>query len=308
MANVKQGGIIAKKQQETQVQAQQTQKQSVAAIMNGMLDSSGIKTRINELLKERAPQFVGSMVSLVNATPQMQQAFREAPMTIIQAGLKAATYGLPVENSLGFGYILPFKNKQSDGSYRMEAQFLIGYKGLLQLALRTGAYSKINVVDVRESELKSWNRLTEDIEIEFIEDDAEREAKPIIGYCGYMRLVNGMEKIVYWSVERIAAHEKRHRKGQYQSPVWRTDPQSMSRKTVLRDMISHWGILSIDYRIAAPDVVALAENTLQGNLDDDDTPIIDIAQEQVETSDGRVVDTTTGEVQEQPSEALFDAQ
>ena len=307
MANVKQGGIIAKKQQETQVQQQQAQKQSVAAIMNGMLDSSGIRTRINELLKERAPQFMGSMVSLVNASPQMQQVFREAPMTIIQAGLKAANYDLPVDSALGFGYILPFKNKQPDGSYRMEAGYLLGYKGLLQLAMRTGAYSKINVVDIREGELKHWDRLTEDIEIEFIEDDEERESKPIVGYCGYLKLKSGMEKITYWSVARIAAHELRHRKGKYQNPVWKTDQVAMSRKTVLRDLIGHWGIMSIDYRTATPDVIAMAENAAQGKLDDDDTPIIDLAQEQVETSDGRVVDTTTGEVQEQPSEVLFDA-
>ena len=181
MANVRQGGIIAKKQQETQVQQQQAQKQSVAAIMNGMLDSSGIRTRINELLKERAPQFMGSMVSLVNASPQMQQVFREAPMTIIQAGLRAANYDLPVDSALGFGYILPFKNKQPDGSYRMEAGYLLGYKGLLQLAMRTGAYSRINVVDIRGGEVKHWERLTEGIEFEFVEEDGGRERNPVGG-------------------------------------------------------------------------------------------------------------------------------
>lgn len=306
MANVKQGGIIAKRQQEAQAQAQQAQKQSVATIMNNLLDSSGIKARINELLGSRAPQFAGSMVSLVNASPQMQQAFREAPMTIIQAGLKAATYDLPCDSALGFGYILPFKNKQPDGSYRMEATYLLGYKGLLQLALRTGAYDKINVVDIREGELKRWDRLTEEIEIEFIEDDEERESKPIVGYCGYLKLKTGMEKITYWTTARIAAHELRHRKGKFQNPVWRSDPVAMSMKTVLRDLISHWGIMSIDYRTASPDVLAMAENAAQGKLDDDDTPIIDLTQEQVETSDGRVVDTTTGEVTEE-TEQLFQA-
>ena len=303
MANVKQGGIIAKKQQQ-EIQPQQTQQQSVSLIINNMLDSSGIRKRIDELLGSRAAQLCSSLVTIANSTPEMQKAAMQAPMTILQCGLKAATYDLVLGPELGLAYPVAFYNSKNQ---RYECQFIMGYKGLYQLAMRTGVYTRINVVDVRAGELKKWNRLTEEIEIEFIENDEEREAQPIIGYCGYFKMVNGMEKIVYWTVERIAAHEKRHRKGQYQGMVWKTDQAAMQRKTVLKDLISHWGVLSIDYRTVTPDVLAMAENAAQGKLDDDDTPIIDLTQEQVETSDGRVVDTTTGEAQEQPSEVLFDA-
>ena len=172
------------------------QKKSIALIMNEMLDSNGIKARINELLGKRSAQFAGSLVSLVNADANLQKVFAQAPMTIIQAGLRAAAYDLPVDPGLGYAYIVPFNNtvKDKDGKEfkRMEATFIMGYKGMYQLAMRTGVYKKLNVVDVREGELKKYNRLTEDIEIEFIENEDEREVKPIIGYCGYFRLVNGM--------------------------------------------------------------------------------------------------------------------
>jgi recombination protein RecT len=117
-----------------------------------------------------------------------------------------------------------------------------------QLAMRTGAYKTINVVDVRKGELKSYNRLTEDIELEFVEDEDEREALEIIGYVGYYRLVNGAEKTIYMSVKQITAHEKKSRKGDYMGKGWRDDWDAMARKTVYRQLIGKWGVMSIDYQ------------------------------------------------------------
>ena len=296
------GGLFAQKQQEQNNNAvAEVRQRGVATVMNELLDSSGIKNRIKELLGSRAAQFTGSMVSLVNASPQMQQAFHESPMTIIQAGLRAATYDLPVDPGLGYAYIVPFKNKQADGQYRMEASFLLGYKGLYQMAMRTGVYVKLNVTDIREGELKSWDRLTEDIEIEFIEDDEEREARPIIGYCGFFRLVNGMEKYVYWSVEKIKRHEQKHRKGKYMNPVWNANFDAMARKTVLRELIGRWGIMSIDYRTASVDTLEMASSLATGKIDDEDIDTTDVEAQAVqegfiETEGGSVVDTTTGEI------------
>ncbi len=224
-------------------------KKSVNQIMNAMLDGENLRNRFNDLLGKRAPQFISSIVSLVNSDKNMQQAFYESPMTVIQAGLKAASFDLPVDQNLGYAYIVPFNNFNKDsGTSKMEATFILGWKGMHQLAIRTGAYKTINVVDVREGELKSYNRLTEEIEIEFIEDEDERESKPVIGYVGYYRLVNGTEKTIYMTVKQIENHEKKFRKGKYQGKGWRDDWDAMARKTVYRRLIGKWGVMSIEYQ------------------------------------------------------------
>ncbi len=224
-------------------------KKSVNQIMNAMLDGENLRNRFNDLLGKRAPQFISSIVSLVNSDKNMQQAFYESPMTVIQASLKAASFDLPVDQNLGYAYIVPFNNFNKDsGTSKMEATFILGWKGMHQLAIRTGAYKTINVVDVREGELKNYNRLTEEIEIEFIEDDDERESKPVIGYVGYYRLVNGTEKTIYMTVKQIENHEKKFRKGKYQGKGWRDDWDAMARKTVYRRLIGKWGVMSIEYQ------------------------------------------------------------
>lgn len=222
-------------------------KQSLNVVMNTMLDGEGLRGRFNELLGERAPQFVSSLVSMINADKNLQQAFAEAPMTVIQAGLKAATFDLPIDQNLGYAYIVPFNNYK-DGQKRMEASFILGWKGMHQLALRTGAYKTINVLDVREGELKSYNRLTEEIKLEFIEDEDQREAAKVIGYVGYYRLVNGAEKTIYMTIKQIENHEKKFRKGQWMSKGWKDDFDAMARKTVYRKLIGKWGVMSIDYQ------------------------------------------------------------
>lgn len=224
---------------------------NVTALVNTFLDRDGLRKRFDELLGKRSPQFISSIVSMVNADQNMQQAFCESPMTVIQAALKAATFDLPIDQNLGYAYIVPFKNYKKDlGTKKMEATFILGWKGMHQLALRTGAYKTINVVDIREGELKKYNRLTEEVEIDFIEDETERESHPVIGYVGYYRLVNGAEKTIYMSVKAIENHEKKFRKGEYQGKGWRDDWDAMARKTVYRILIGKWGVMSIDYQTA----------------------------------------------------------
>lgn len=223
--------------------------QTVNQLMNSILDGEGMRKRFNDLLGKRAPQFVSSVVSMVNADKTMQMAFYEAPMTVIQAALKAASFDLPTDQNLGYAYIVPFKNYKKDiGKSVYEATFILGWKGMHQLALRTGAYKTINVIDVREGELESYNRLTEEVKINFIEDEEERESKPVIGYLGYYRLVNGAEKTIYMSIKQIEAHEQKFRKGQNMGKGWREDFDAMARKTVYRKLIGKWGVMSIDYR------------------------------------------------------------
>lgn len=257
----------------TAAQNGQTAKTSITALMNSILDSDGYRKRFEDLLKQRAPQFVSSLLSLVNADEKLQEAFMKSPTSVIQAALKAATYDLPIDPSLGYAYIVPFTNNKKQTK---EAVFILGYKGMNQLALRTGAYKTINVIDVREGELKSYNRLTEEIELEFIEDEDERESKEIIGWCGYFKLVNGTEKTIYMTRKQIEAHEKKNRKGSFQGKGWREDFNAMAAKTVFRRLIGKWGLMSIDYQKASPATVAAAEAISKGTFDDEDMePVIE---------------------------------
>lgn len=262
-------------QKATQAAPAQRPAQTINAIMNSILDGEGMRKRFNDLLGKRAPQFISSIVSLVNAEPSLQRAMVESPMTVIQAALKAAMFDLPIDPGLGYAYIVAFRNTQRapDGKETKltQAAFILGYKGMVQLAIRSGVYSRIpDAVDVREGELIKYDRLTGDAEFRWVEDEELRNQLPIIGYAGYFRLMNGAEKTLYMSYKEIAAHEKRHRKGQYMGKGWKDDLDAMAKKTVLRRLISHYGIMSIDYQRAAdPAAVAMAEAVATGTWDDE---------------------------------------
>ena len=236
---------------------------SVNQLMNSILDGEGMRKRFQDLMGERAPQFISSIVSLVNADKNLQRAFYESPMTVIQSALKAATFDLPVEPSLGYAYIVPFNNYK-DGVKRMEASFIIGYKGMVQLCLRTGAYARVpDAVDVREGELVSYDRLTGDAEFRWIEDEDQREALPIIGYAGYFRLKNGAEKTIYMTVGQIERHEKKNRKGQTMGKGWREDFDAMARKTVIRRLCGKYGLMSITYQNGDAKTMQLAQSVME---------------------------------------------
>ncbi len=175
-----------------------------------------------------------------------------------------------------------------------EAQFIMGYKGMVQLALRTGAYKTINVVDIREGELLGFNRLTEEADIAFVEDEETRDQLPIVGYMGYFKLVNGTEKTIYMTEFQIRSHEKSHRKGDRMGKGWRDDFEAMCRKTVLRKLIGSWGLMSIDYQKADDQTVAIAQAIATGTLDDEDTAPIGVIEQSQEPP----------QVDEQPTEEL----
>lgn len=224
---------------------------SINTMLNSLLDREGFRKRFNDLLGKRAPQFVSSVVSLVNADVNLQKAFHQSPMSVIQAALKAATFDLPIDQNLGYAYIVPFNNtvKTENGEEkRMEATFILGWKGMHQMALRSGVYKTISVVEVREGEFISYDRLTGDLELSFEEDDEARDELPVIGYAGYYRLVNGAEKTIYMTRKQVEAHERKFRNGQYMGKGWRKDFDAMALKTVYRQLIGKWGVMSIDYR------------------------------------------------------------
>ena len=280
MANTIQNQVVKAEQP----QAPEKSKNTVNQVMTAILDGEKMRSRFDELLGKRAPQFISSIVSLVNADEKMQQAFYAAPMSVIQSALKAATFDLPIDQNLGYAYIVPFKNKGV-----MTATFILGWKGMHQLALRTGAYKTINVVDIREGELKSYNRLTEEVDIKFEEDEEKRETLPVIGYVGYYKLGNGAEKTIYMTIKQIESHERKHRKGDYMGKGWKDDWDAMARKTVYRKLIGKWGVMSIDYQ-SHGDAVTLA-NQMQEEYD--------LGSDNFVGAEYTEVDTETGEVSEE---------
>jgi recombination protein RecT len=143
---------------------------------------------------------------------------------------------LPIDKNLGFAWIVPYGSR---------AQFQLGYKGFVQLALRTGQYKNINVIEVKEGQLKAFNPLTEELELDF----NEKESEKVIGYAAYFKLSNGFEKTVYWSIEKVKAHAKRFSKTFNNGP-WKTDFDEMAKKTVLKNTLRRWGILSIEMQTA----------------------------------------------------------
>ena len=266
---------VAKKQTlapQSQAPVQAKSATSIGTMVNALVDSEGYRKRFDELLGKRAPQFVSSIVSMINADPNLQACFRDAPVTIIQSALRAASYDLPIDPGLGYAYIVPFKNRKKlpNGNWetRNEASFIMGYKGMVQLALRTGAYDRINVSDVREGELISYDRLREDAEFEWIEDEATRDKMPIIGWVGYFRLRNGMEKTLYMSKSAIEAHERANRKGEFMGKGWKDSFEAMAAKTCLKRLLGRWGLMSIDYQRADDATLQAATAIASGHLDD----------------------------------------
>lgn len=259
--------------------------QSVSVMLNSLLDGEKMRKRFDELLGKRTPQFLSSLVSMINDSEALQAAFYQSPMSVIKSALQAATYDLPIDPALGYAYIVPFKNKG-----KATATFVIGYKGMTQLCLRTGAYKSVpDAVDVREGELVSYNRLTGEAVFNWIEDEDEREKLPIIGYAGYFCLKNGAEKTIYMSRKQIEAHEKKNRKGDYMGKGWREDFDAMARKTVIRRLCGKYALMSIDYQTGADrDTMNLA--TALAAQDYPETP--------EEQADVILTDADTGEVKE----------
>ena len=259
-------------------------KQSINTMLNSLLDGEKMRARFEELLGDRTAQFLSSLVTMINDDPNMQQAFYDSPMSVIKSALRAAMYDLPIDPALGYSFILPFRNrvKKPDGSYtyRMEATYVPGYKGLKVLCHRTGAYARVpNATDVREGELVSYNRLTGDAEFNWIDNEDERDDKPIIGYAGYFRLLNGSDFYLYMTKKQIDDHEQRNRKGQNMTKGWRENYDDMAKKTVIRQLCTKHAIMSIDYRINAnQDTVNLAMALAQQDypdIIDDDIPLVE---------------------------------
>ena len=201
--------------------------------------SDNVSARLNDLLGKRAPQFVTSLVAAANANKMLNSC---KPESVVSAALIAASMDLPINDNLGFAYLIPYKTKK----YGEVCQFQMGYKGFIQLAQRSEFYKTINASDVKEGEIASNNRLTGEINFDWIEDGAEREKAKTVGFIAYFRLLNGFEKSLYMTVEELEAHARKYSKNYARngSGPWKDSFDEMAKKTVLKLLLSKYGPLS----------------------------------------------------------------
>ena len=249
---------------------------------NRTITSPETQQYLTELLHERKGEFVSNLTAIVANNANLQEC---EPYTLMFAALKATALSLPIEPSLGMAHVIPYKNKKRGV---MEAQFQLGYKGFQQLALRTGQYKSINTTDVREGEIGKRNRLTGEIEFNFIEDEEKRLKTPVIGYVNYFKLLNGFESIFYMSKEEMEAHAM-HYSQTYRSTTsyikensrWTLDFDAMARKTVIKLNLSKNGVLSTELKdaIIADQSVMREENKYE-YVDNEKSAILDAQKAQ----------------------------
>lgn len=215
--------------------------------LTSYLTQDAVKNQINEVIGGKNGQrFISSIVSAVNNNPQLAQCTNQS---ILSGALLGESLKLSPSPQLGQYYLVPFKDKNKG----MVAQFNLGYKGYIQLAIRSGQYKKLNVLAIKEGELVKFNPLNEEIEVNLIEDEEEREKAPTTGYYAFFEYINGFRKAIYWSRARMEAHALKYSAG-YRAKkgytFWEKDFDGMAYKTMLRQLISRWGIMSIDMQSA----------------------------------------------------------
>lgn len=201
-----------------------------AKTLKDMLEMPAYKNKFNEMLGKKAAGFMSSIIAVTNNNKYLAKA---NPATVIGAAAQAAMLDLPINQSLGFAYIVPYGN---------EAQFQLGYKGYIQLAQRSGQYVDIGAKTVYEGELEYENRLLDKFKF------GERTGDKVIGYLAYFRLTNGFEKMLFMELDEMIAHAKKYSKN-YKGGTdkWGlTDFNTMAEKTVLKRLLSKYGPLSIE--------------------------------------------------------------
>ena len=197
--------------------------------LHGLLNQNSIKKRFNDILGKKAAGFMSSILSAVNTNPSLKDC---EPNSIISAAAIAASLDLPINQNIGFAAIVPYSGRGS---------FQTMWRGLVQLAMRTGQYKTINVSEVYEGEIKSSNHITGEIDF----DLSGKKSDTIIGYVAYMKLINGFEKYNYMTKADVEKHGKKYSKS-YNTGQWKNDFDSMARKTVIKMLLNKWGILSIE--------------------------------------------------------------
>lgn len=263
--------------------------------LTAYLTQDAVKNQINNVIGgKNGTRFVSSIVSAVNANPGLQECTNQS---ILSAALLGESLKLSPSPQLGQYHMVPFNDK-SKGKV---AQFQLGYKGYIQLALRSGQYRKLNVLAIKESELIRFDPLNEEIEVNLIEDEETRENAPTIGYYAMFEYVNGFRKAIYWSKAKMQAHAEKYSPG-YRAKkgytYWEKDFDEMAYKTMLRQLISKWGIMSIELQTAMDsDMAVINEDGTKNYVDTEENVVEPV----------KVVETPIAEATESNSaqEALF---
>lgn len=262
------------------------------------LTQDAAKKEVSKILGGAAStRFISSIVSAVQTTPALNECTNPS---ILSAALLGEALKLSPSPQLGQFYLVPYDNKKK---HCKEAQFQLGYKGYIQLAKRSGVYKKINVISIKEGELVRYDPLEEELEVHLIEDDLVREKTPTIGYYAMFEEINGFKHSIYWSKKKMLAHADRfsqafskdgsivHTKygdkkrvsfedyeaGKYDSKdewlyssFWYKDFDTMAHKTMLRQLISKWGTMSIELQTALDkDMAVIREDGKADYVDTD---------------------------------------
>lgn len=261
--------------------------------ISAYLTADAVKNQINQVVGGKDGQrFISAIVSAVNTNPALQECTNQS---ILSGALLGESLKLSPSPQLGQYYLVPF-NDRNKGKV---AQFQLGYKGYIQLAIRSGQYKKLNVLAIKEGELIRFDPLNEEIEVRLIEDEEEREQANTIGYYAMFEYTNGFRKAIYWSKRKMEAHALKYSKG-YQAKkgytFWEKDFDGMAYKTMLRQLISKWGIMSIDMASAIDsDMAVINEDGTKDYVDNDDAvfdmePLQEAAPEQSQPEPAAPVD------------------
>ena len=232
--------------------------------LKNALNAESVQEQFRNALADSAPLFIASLIDVYGSDRTLQEC---EPGAVIMEALKAATLRLPINKNLGFAYIVPYRNKG-----KAEPQMQIGYKGLIQLAMRTGEYRYLNADVVYEGELKSYDKLTGHLDL-----SGERKGDKVVGYFAYLQLLNGFSKAVYWTKDQVIEHAKRFSKSySSQFSPWQTDFDAMALKTVLRNLITKWGIMSVEMVQAVDrDIEADAQREINEFANSEELDIVD---------------------------------
>lgn len=237
------------------------------------LSNDAVKNQINSIVGgKNGPRFISSIVSAVNANSQLQQCTNQS---ILSGALLGESLNLSPSPQLGQYYLVPFNDREKG----KVAQFQLGYKGYIQLAIRSGQYKKLNVLAIKEGELIRFDPLNEEIEVKLIEDEEEREQAETVGYYAMFEYTNGFKKAIYWSKKKMEAHAMKYSMG-YRAKkgytFWEKDFDGMAYKTMLRQLISKWGIMSIDMQTAIDaDMAVINADGTKNYVDNEDENIIE---------------------------------
>lgn len=246
--------------------------------LTAYLTQDAVRDQISKVVGGKDGQrFITSVVSAVQANPQLQECTNSS---ILSAALLGSSLNLTPSPVMGNFYLVPYKNTKAG---IIEAQFIIGYKGLIQLAIRSGYYKKLNVLSIKEGELVRYDPLEEEIEVNLIEDEEARENASTVGYYAFFEYTNGFRKTLYWSKKKMEAHAERYSQG-YRAKkgftFWEKDFDAMAYKTMLRQLISKWGIMSIDLQTAfESDNAVIHEDGTKTFVDTEEAPAIEAPKE-----------------------------